>query len=123
MAKKPAKQVGTSAKTKKLKEIKPKDRFLPRLTLVFFDRPLLTFVLWLAIMVFGFLSYTTFLKREGFPSVNIPLNIVTGGYFVNDPAKVDADAAKPISEIALADNDVKSVQTSSAPNFFSVTIQ
>jgi multidrug efflux pump subunit AcrB len=105
------------------KDITPKDRVLPRLTLAFFDRPLLTFALWLAIMVFGFLSYTTFLHREGFPSVNIPLNIVTGGYFVNDPVKVDQQTAKPISEIALADKDVKAVSTISAPDFFTVTIQ
>lgn len=124
MAKKPLNQAKSKkTTTSKSKEVKPKDRLLPRLTLVFFDRPLLTFVLWLVIIIFGFLSYTTFLRREGFPSVNIPLNIVTGGYFVNDPLKVDQQAAKPISEIALADKDVKSVSTTSAPNFFTVSIQ
>ncbi len=112
-----------SQKTAPTKQIAPKDKLLPRLTLLFFDRPLLTFVLWLTIVVFGFLSYTTFLRREGFPSVNIPLNIVTGGYFVNDPVKVDQQAAKPISEIALADKDVKAVSSTSAPNFFTVSIQ
>ncbi len=124
MAKKPAKQTPKAkTKAKTSKDIKPKDKFLPRITLLFFDRPLLTFILWVSIVLFGFLSYTTFLRREGFPSVNIPLNIVTGGYFVNDPIKVDQQAAKPISDIALADKDVKSVSSTSAPNFFSVTIQ
>lgn len=126
MAKKPVKQTTrTKAKSsiKQRKDVKPKDKLLPRLTLAFFDRPLLTFILWIAIVLFGLLSYTTFLRREGFPSVNIPLNIVTGGYFVNDPVKVDQQAAEPISEIVLADQDVKSVSSTSAPNFFTVSIQ
>jgi hypothetical protein len=60
--------------------IKPKDRLLPRLSLAFFDRPKLTFVIWLVLVVFGATSYLALLKHEGFPSVNIPLAIVNGTY-------------------------------------------
>ncbi len=101
----------------------PKDRLLPKLTVFFFNMPLLTAALWIALTVFGTLSYTTFLKREGFPSVNIPIAIVNGTYFVNDPAKVDKEVAKPITDIALKDDDVKSVLTQSADNFFTLQIQ
>jgi multidrug efflux pump subunit AcrB len=105
------------------KDVKFKDKLLSRFTLAFFDRPRLTAVIWLVIAVFGFLSYTTLLKREGFPSVNIPLAITNGTYFVNDPAKVDSEVANPISEIALQRSDVSSVQTQSASNFFVVSVQ
>src|SRR5476651_2111787 len=92
----------------------PKDKLLPKVTIAFFDRPKITALLWLGLTVFGILSYTVFLPREGFPSVNIPLTIVTGTYFANDPAKVDAQVAEPISKVALAQNNTTSIQTQSA---------
>ncbi|HSX46437.1 MAG TPA: efflux RND transporter permease subunit, partial [Patescibacteria group bacterium] len=101
----------------------PKDKLLPKVTMLFFDRPLATFLLWLALIVFGLASYTTLLKRAGFPSVNIPLNIVSGTYFVNDAAKVDHDVAQPLTEVALADSNVKSVQAQGADNFLTVQVQ
>src|SRR3990167_9703969 len=101
----------------------PRDKLLSKLTILFFDRPRITALLWIALTLFGALSYTTLLKREGFPSVNIPFAIVNGTYFVNDPAKVDSTVAKPISDLALKDEDVKAVQTQSADNFFTLQIQ
>jgi multidrug efflux pump subunit AcrB len=105
------------------KDVRFKDKLLPKLTIAFFDRPRITALIWLSITVFGLFSYTSLLRREGFPSVNIPIAIVGGTYFVNDPAKVDADVAGPLSEIALAQSDVASVQSQSASNFFTVSVQ
>lgn len=96
---------------------------LPRITIAFFDRARATAILWLLITVFGLFSYLTFLRREGFPSVNIPLAIIGGTHFVNDPARVDSEVAKPLTEIALAQPGVSSVQTQSASNFFTVSVQ
>lgn len=109
---------------RKAKETKiPKDKLLSKLTIFFFDRPWLTGIIWIVLVVFGAMSYTTLLKREGFPSVNIPVSIVSGTYFVNDPAKVDSEISKPISEIALKQDEVKLVQSQSSSNFFIVNIQ
>lgn len=101
----------------------PSDRLLPKITMAFFDRPFLTGFIWLALLVFGIFSYTTFLKREGFPSVNIPVAVVGGTYFVNDPAKVDNDVARHVSLVALKQPNVRTVQAQSADNFFTVNIQ
>ncbi len=109
------------AKSKRVK--KPKDRLLPKLTTAFFNRPRLTAVIWLAVTIFGLTSYTTFLKRAGFPSVNIPITIVNGTYYVNDPAKVDTNVSKLITDQAAKQADVDTVQAQSGPNFFFVTIQ
>ncbi len=106
-------------KTSKL----PRDKLLPKLTIAFFDHALMTGLIWLTLLVFGLLSYTTLLKREGFPSVNIPVAIVSGTYFANDPAKVDQQVAKPISDIVLKDSAAKRTLTQSADNFFSIQIQ
>ncbi len=93
------------------------------MTLFFFERARLTAIIWLVVTVFGVASYTTLLQREGFPSINIPLAVVGGGYFVNDAAIVDSQVAKPISEIALEQPGVSAVQSQSAANFFTVSVQ
>ncbi len=103
--------------------IKGEARLLPKLSLFFFDRPRVAAIIWLVITVFGILSYTTFLRREGFPSIQVPYTFVTGAYFVNDPTKVDATVAKPLSDEILKNADVKSVQTQSQANFYLVTVQ
>lgn len=97
-------------------------RLLPRITGFFFDRPKSTALIWLVIAAFGIASYTSLLKREGFPSVAIPIVLVNGAYAVDDPAKVDAALAAPVSEIALRQKGVQTVQTSSEGNFFSATV-
>lgn len=100
-----------------------KDRLLPKLTLKFFSLPRLTAILWIALTLFGILSYTTLLRREGFPSVQIPIAVINGAYFVNDPAKVDADVVQPISKIASQQAAVSRVSAQSRDNFYTVTIQ
>lgn len=100
-----------------------KDKLLPRLSLAFFKHSTSAAILWLLIAVFGVFSYTTLLRREGFPSVNIPVVVVSGSYAVNDASKVDTTLAKPISEVALAQDKATTVQTTSDSNFFSAAIQ
>lgn len=118
------KSTGTkkSSKTTEPKIKPPKDQLLPKVTVFFFQRKRLTALLWIGLTLFGLFSYTTFLKREGFPSVNVPLAIVGGTYFVNDPAKVDEQVAKPVSQIALEQPNVSSVSSQSQSNFFTVSV-
>ncbi|MEK7153449.1 MAG: efflux RND transporter permease subunit, partial [Patescibacteria group bacterium] len=99
------------------------DRLLPKFSLFVFDRSRTVAILWLCLTVFGIVSYTALLKREGFPSVNIPYSVFTGAYLVNDPKKVDSDVAKPISDIILKDDRVKLVQSQSQAMFYSVVVQ
>lgn len=108
---------------KKSKAVIPRDKLLSKFTIFFFDLPKTTALLWAALVIFGGFSYTTLLKREGFPSVNIPISIVSGTYFVNDPAKVDTEVTKPVTDLALENKDAKVVRGSSTDNFFVVQIQ
>ncbi|MDB5169831.1 MAG: hypothetical protein JWN82_227 [Candidatus Saccharibacteria bacterium] len=101
---------------------KPTDKLLPRLSLFFFDRPWLSVSLWLVVLVFGILSYTTFMKREGFPSINIPI-VITSGTYAHDAATVDSQLGKPVSDIALKQAGVSSVLTTSQDNFMQTTVQ
>ncbi len=98
-------------------------RWLPRLSLFIFDRSRTTALLWIVITIFGIFSYTSLLKREGFPSINIPYSVVSGAYLVDDPQKVDDEITKPISEIVLQDSRVKSVDSSAQSSFYNIYIQ
>jgi len=109
------KQVGTP--------IEGTDRLLPRLSLFFFSRPRFSAVLWLVIAVFGVLSYTTFLKREGFPKINVPYSFVNGAYIVNNPAQVDKDVTKPLSDVILKVPGVKTVTAMAYGNFYTIQVQ
>lgn len=106
----------------KPKEIKPKDKVLSKISIFFFDRQVLTALLWIVLTVFGALSYGILMKREGFPSVNIPVAVVNGVYFANNPTKVDQAVAMPITEVIKNQPEVKSVQSSSGGNFFAISI-
>lgn len=99
------------------------DRPLQKLSLYFFTRPRLTAIVALVVALFGVLSYTTLMKREGFPPINIPYALGQGAYFGKDAAAVDAELAKPLSDFLLKQEDVKTVQTTSLNNFLSFYVQ
>jgi multidrug efflux pump subunit AcrB len=108
---------------KKFYKTDGKDRFLPRVSLAVFDKSRTAAIIWLCLTVFGVFSYTTFLKREGFPSISVPYAMVNGTYFVNDPAKVDKQVSKPLTDIVLKDTRVKDVQSLSQGTFFNLAVQ
>lgn len=95
---------------------------IQRMTLFFFDRPRTTALIWMVVTLFGVLCYTTFLQREGFPTINTPFAITQGTYLVNDAKKVDNDVAKPLNEFLLKQDGVKSVQSQSFDNFYNVIV-
>lgn len=104
------------------KQTEPADKLLPKLTMNLFKRPKTVLFLWLTILVFGIASYTTLLRREGFPSINIPVAVVSATYVGADAAKVDTEIAKPISEIALKQEGVSTVSAQSNANFASISV-
>lgn len=105
-----------------MKDKAEKLKFFQKLTLFFFRRPRQTALIWLVITIFGIACYTTFLKREGFPSVETPFAIAKGTYLVNDPAKVDKKVAGPLNDFLVSQAGVKNVQSTAQGNFYSVII-
>lgn len=103
---------------KKQEKLSPLQKF----SLYFFQRPRKTALIFLVVVLFGLASYTTMLKREGFPSIETPVASGQGTYMVGDPAKVDNDVAKPLSEYLLEQDGVKAVTTSSLDNFYTAFI-
>lgn len=105
-------------KSQKGKKLRP----VQKLSLFFFNRPRKTALIWIVIAFFGIASYSTFLKRDGFPSIETPFAMANGTYFVNDPAKVDKQVAEPVSKFLLAQEGVKAVQTQSQASFYTIIV-
>ncbi len=100
-----------------------KDKLLPQLTSFFFLRPRLTAAIWIVLLGFGILCYTTLLRREGFPSVTVPIAIINGTYASDNPAELDSKVTQPIAKVALKQKAVSTVTTQTAGNFYAVTVQ
>ncbi len=93
-----------------------------RLSLGAFKRPRTTALIWLVVLLFGVASYSTLLKREGFPTINTPFAVAQGSYLVNDASQVNTDVATPLSNFLVKQPSVKSVQISSFANFYAAQI-
>lgn len=104
-------------------QIKLKKTLFQRIGLFFFDHTVTTASLWLALIVFGVLSYGVFMQRQGFPNVNVPISVTGGTYFVNNKEKVDKDIVKPLSELLMKQPSVKTVTATSGGNFFNLVIE
>lgn len=103
--------------------LRKKDRRLTRLSLFFFRRPRFTALLWLALLAFGVVCYTTLMGRQGFPPVHPPLSIINGSYLVNDAQKVDEQVTGPISSIALKEGNVKTIAATANASTFMIVVQ
>ena len=101
----------------------PPKGLLEKISLYFFRRPWRTALLTIAIMAYGTLCFTSYMQREGFPAMNIPYAVGQIGYVVGDPAKVDAEVAKPLSEYVLKQDGVKNIKVTSADNYAFFTLQ
>ena len=89
---------------------------------VFFKRSRLTILLTISVLLLGFYSYTTLLKREGFPVINLPIIVVNTPYLSGDPAKTEADITGKISSSITDLEGVKEIQTTSTSNLSSIFV-
>ncbi len=82
-----------------------------------------TMAIWGVVIVIGLVAYGGGLAREGFPPVNLPIVVVDGNYFVDDPGVVDADVAIPLESAYSEIDGVKEVQSFSQANAFAVVVE
>ncbi|MEQ8842546.1 MAG: efflux RND transporter permease subunit [Acidimicrobiales bacterium] len=93
-------------------------RLVTRAALLATRRPRATLVVWAGLLLLGSYAYADGLDREGFPPVNIPVVVAEATYFVDDPARVDAEIAIPF-EAAYADVEgVDQIRTFARDNGF-----
>lgn len=99
-----------------------KESFLGKLSWLFAKKYRVTLMIWLIVGIFGLLSYTTLLKREGFPPVNLPLAITQGTYFVDDADKIDAEITQPLAKAIETVDGVDTYEATSGSNFYNILI-
>lgn len=87
---------------------------ITKITDFFVKRSRFTVLLAVALIAIGFYSYTSVLKREGFPVINIPVVVVTTPYFGGTPDKTEKDITGPIYGELKQLEGVKTITTSSS---------
>ena len=96
---------------------------LRRAVQFFAKNTFITLPLWLVLIGFGLLSYLTLLPREGFPSVEVPVSVVAGGFFVDDQERVDDEVVLPIFEALVGRSEIQSVSSNARDNSFVVIVE
>jgi multidrug efflux pump subunit AcrB len=86
------------------------------LSLFFIKNARITISIILLFLIVGGLSYSTWLKREGFPSVDVPIVTVKATYAVNDAGVVDREVTSIIEESLLEIEGLESLSSSTNPN-------
>lgn len=97
-----------------------KDTVLGKIAWFFTARYRITILFWIILLLFGFLSYSSLLKREGFPDVTFPAATVQGTYFVDDAKKVDTEVVEPIANELKNIENIDSFQATSNGNFYTI---
>lgn len=91
---------------------------LQKFALFFYDHIRVTAVIFALILIGGFYTYTSVIKREGFPPIQFPISIVQGTYFVDDVNKIDSEIVTPLNKIIGELEDVKEINSAAGANFF-----
>lgn len=83
----------------------------------------ITFLIFIAILALGYASYTKFLVREGFPTVQFPIVFIQANYFVDDIEKVDEDVTSPIEKSISSIKEIKEIQSTTTNNVALITVE
>ena len=96
---------------------------LTKIALFFLNRWRITVLLLIGILAIGTAAYTTFLKREGFPTIEVPVALIQTPYFVNDKGLVDKDITEPIESAIGSIQEIKAITSTSADNFSNIIVE
>lgn len=102
--------------------MKKEETALSRFSQVFLDRFRVTFLIIIGVILLGYISYTQLINKEGFPSTNIPMVLVTGVYQTNDIQKVEKEVTTPLETIAREIDIVESIQSNTTENTFNLVL-
>lgn len=93
---------------------KQRKTILQKIGLLFYSKRSVTSLLFIMTTTFGLLSYAVLMKREGFPSVEIPIGVVQVITFDKNAETVDATIVQPLTESARMDANLKSIQSTAS---------
>lgn len=93
-----------------------------KIGMFFYTKRPITVFLWLAAVVIGVMSYSTWMRREGFPAVNVPIGVVQVISFNSSADEIDTQFAGPIISELKSDSTVKDISTTSSDQGSSVVV-
>ena len=96
---------------------------LTRISLFFVNKWRISILLFIGISALGVFAYTTFLKREGFPTIEVPVAVIQTPYFVDDKSLVDKDVTQVIESSISDITEIKSINSTTADNFSSILVE
>lgn len=85
-----------------------------KIGMFFYSKRVFTGFIWLAIIFVGVMSYTTWMRREGFPSIDVPYGIVQVVSFGDSAEQLDEKFVLPVLEQLALDTSVKHVSSSAS---------
>ena len=100
-----------------------KQHIWQKLGMYFYRKRTFTMLLWVAAVVFGLVSYTTLMRKEGFPGIDVPIGVVQVLSFDGTAEHVDEAYTKPIIEAVNKDTKVKDISSTSSDQGASIQIQ
>ncbi len=102
--------------------MKTKDNVITKLSIAFVKNIRFTLLLFVGIIVLGWITYTQFLRKEGFPNIQNPILIINGNYQVNDKNKVDKEFSRPIERQLIELKEVNKISSTTTDNGFFMVI-
>lgn len=99
-------------KNSKQNQTPPTLGYIEKFGLYFAKNYRVTLILVLGVLLLGYLSYTSFLRREGFPPINFPIASININYLANSPQEMDEGVITPIEEVVSRYEEVESVRSS-----------
>lgn len=96
---------------------------LTRISLFFVNKWRISILLFIGISALGVFAYTTFLKREGFPTIEVPVAVIQTPYFVDDKSLVDKDVTQVIESSISDITEIKSINSTTADNFSNILVE
>jgi len=97
--------------------MKDKDSIVSKFSSFFIKKTRVTFLLFIAVLAFGFVAYTQWLPREGFPKINIPFVLVKSTYLVGDVNKVNTEITEPIENALQNIDEIKTISSDTGPMY------
>ncbi|KXK27302.1 MAG: Toluene efflux pump membrane transporter TtgE [candidate division WS6 bacterium OLB20] len=96
---------------------------LAGISVAFIRRFRVTLLIFFGILLVGAFTYTSLLKREGFPAIEVPTAVIQATYFVNDTAAVDEQVTAPIETVLRENESVEQVRSTTDANFAVFVVQ
>lgn len=93
-----------------------------KIGMFFYSKRAFTMFIWISVVIVGIMSYTSWMRREGFPSINVPIGIVRIVSFDNSAEIVDEKFVLPVVQELKNNSTVKDVSSTASDQGATVVV-